>query len=63
MMILTVLGYLILFLLAWAGLDILVFTMAYAWQGGKAQAERRITYPPDVGELKVSFCSVTLDTP
>ncbi len=63
MTILTVLGYLVLLLLAWVGLDILVFTMVYAWQCGKAQAERRITHRPDVGELKVSFCSVTLDTP
>lgn len=42
-MILTILGYLVLVVLAWAALDILVFTMAYAWQGGKAQAERRVT--------------------
>ena len=42
-MIFTILGYLVFLLLAWAGLDILVFTMAYAWHGGKAQAEKRIT--------------------
>ena len=55
MPILTVLGYLVLVLLAWAGIDILVFTMAYAWQGGKAQAGRRITHRPDVGELRMLF--------
>jgi len=50
MMILTVLGYLVLLLLAWAGLDILVFTIAYADAGELSQAQI------------VSFYSVTIVT-
>jgi len=37
MTILTVLGYLILFLLTWVGLYILVFTASRAWHDGKAK--------------------------
>ena len=38
-MILTVLGYLILTLLAWAGCYVLIFTASLAWHYGKAQAK------------------------
>jgi len=39
MMILTVLGYLVLLLLAWAGCYVLIFTASRAWHDGKAQAK------------------------
>ena len=38
-MILTVLGYLVLLLLAWAGCYVLICTSSYAWHDGKAQAK------------------------
>ncbi len=39
MMILTVIGYLVLSLLAWAGCYVLIFTASRAWHDGKAQAK------------------------
>lgn len=39
MTILTGLGYLILCVLAWAGIHVLVFIASRAWHRGKAQAE------------------------
>ena len=42
-MILTVLGYLVVVLLAWVGCYVLIFTASLAWHDGKAQAGKRIT--------------------
>jgi len=38
-MILTILGYLILVLLAWVGGHVFIFTASRAWHDGKAQAK------------------------
>jgi len=38
-MILTVIGYLVLSLLAWSGCYVLIFTASRAWHDGKAQAK------------------------
>ncbi len=38
-MILTILGYLVLTLLAWVGGYVLIFTASRAWHDGKAQAK------------------------
>jgi len=51
MMIFTILGYLILVLLAWVGGYVLIFTASRAWHRGKVQAQI------------VSFYSVPLVTP
>ena len=39
MTVLTVLGYLVLVLLVWAGCYVLIFTASRAWHEGKAQAK------------------------
>ncbi len=39
MIIFTVLGYLVLLLLAWAGCYVFIFTASRAWHDGKAQAK------------------------
>lgn len=43
MTILAVLGYLILFLLAWVAVYVLAFTASRAWHDGKVQAENQAT--------------------
>jgi len=54
MMILTVLGYLVFFLLAWVGGYVFIFTASRALHDGRAQAESQAQI--------VSFYSVTLVT-